>query len=47
MGMALALTGSRSGIVSFAVAMMVFGYFAVRRFRARRARLLLWRAISR
>jgi O-antigen ligase len=41
MGMALALTGSRSGIASFAVAMMVFGYFAVRRFQASRTRLLV------
>ena len=41
MGMALALTGSRSGIASFAVAMMVFAYFAIRRFKERRARLLV------
>jgi O-antigen ligase len=41
MGMALALTGSRSGIASFGVAMMVFGFFAVRRFKASRTRLLV------
>jgi O-antigen ligase len=41
MGMALALTGSRSGVAGFAVAMLVFGYFAVRRLKERRARLLV------
>jgi len=41
MGMALALTGSRSGLASFAVAMMVFGYLAVRHFKERQARLLV------
>jgi len=41
MGMALALTGSRSGVAGFAVAMLVFGFFAVRRLKERRARLLL------
>jgi O-antigen ligase len=40
MGMSLVLTGSRSGIASFVVAMMVFGYLLVRRFQERRARLL-------
>ena len=41
MGMALALTGSRLGVAGFAVAMLVFGYFAVRRLKERRARLLV------
>lgn len=40
MGMALALTGSRSGIASFAIALLTFGYFTVKYFKARRARLL-------
>jgi hypothetical protein len=39
--MALALTGSRSGVAGFAVAMLVFGVFAVRRMQDRRSRLLL------
>ncbi|MGH9175201.1 MAG: O-antigen ligase family protein [Vicinamibacterales bacterium] len=41
MGMALVLTGSRSGVASFAVATLVFGYFAMRRFRGRRSRVLV------
>ena len=41
MGMALALTGSRSGVAGFAVAMLVFGGLAVRRLQERRARLLV------
>jgi O-antigen ligase len=39
MGMSLVLTGSRSGIVSFAVAIGVLAYFALRRVSARRTRL--------
>jgi O-antigen ligase len=41
MGMALALTGSRSGLASFAIAMMTFGYLAARHFKDPRARLLV------
>jgi O-antigen ligase len=41
MGMSLVLTGSRSGVASFVVAVMVFGYLLVRRFEERRARLLV------
>jgi O-antigen ligase len=41
MGMALALTGSRSGIAGFAVAMLVFAFFAVRRVKERRSRVLV------
>jgi O-antigen ligase len=40
MGMALVLTGSRSGIASFAVAMAVFAFLALRQFQGRRARLV-------
>jgi O-antigen ligase len=40
LGMALALTGSRSGISSFAVATAVFGVFVLTRRAARRARVL-------
>ena len=40
LGMALALTGSRSGIASFAVATAVFGAFLLTRRAARRARVL-------
>ena len=39
LGMALALTGSRSGIASFAVATAVFGAFLLTRRAARRARV--------
>jgi O-antigen ligase len=39
LGMSLALTGSRSGIASFAVATAVFGAFLLRRRAARRARV--------
>jgi len=41
MGMSLVVTGSRSGIAAFAVAMTVFVVLAVRRFHTRRARLLV------
>jgi hypothetical protein len=41
MGMSLVLTGSRSGIASFAVAMLAFAILALRRFRRGRARLLV------
>ncbi len=41
MGMALALTGSRSGIASFVVGMVVFAALAVRGFRSRRVRLMV------
>ena len=37
MGMALVLTGSRSGLASFAVALMAFGYLAVSHFSSRKA----------
>lgn len=40
LGMALALTGSRSGIASFAAATAVFGAFLLTRRAARRARIL-------
>jgi O-antigen ligase len=40
LGMSLALTGSRSGIASFAVATAVFGAFLLSRTAARRARVL-------
>jgi hypothetical protein len=41
MGMALVLTGSRSGVAGFAVAMFVFAVLALRQFRGRRARLVV------
>jgi O-antigen ligase len=41
MGMALAMTGSRSDVAGFAVAMLVFGFLAVRRTNERRSRLLV------
>jgi O-antigen ligase len=40
LGMSLALTGSRSGVASFAVAVAVFGAFALTRRGARRARTM-------
>ncbi len=41
MGMSLVVTGSRSGIAAFAVAITVFVVLAMRRFHTRRARLLV------
>jgi O-antigen ligase len=41
MGMSLVLTGSRSGIASFGVAMTVFVVLAIRHFRSRRARAMV------
>lgn len=41
MGMALVLTGSRSGVASIAIAMMVFAYLAMRQFERRRPRILI------
>jgi O-antigen ligase len=41
MGMSLALTGSRSGVASFAVAVAVLGYFVLRRMTAGAPRWLL------
>ncbi len=41
MGMALVVTGSRSGIASFVIAMTVFAFLAGRHFRGRRPRLLV------
>jgi O-antigen ligase len=41
MGIALVLTGSRSGIASLVVAILVFGYFAMRQARERRVRMLV------
>ena len=46
MGMALVLTGSRSGIASFAIAMMVFAFLAGRQFRSRRSRLVVAGALG-
>lgn len=40
MGMTLVLTGSRSGVASFAVATLTFGALALRQFPARRARAM-------
>src|SRR5262245_52106605 len=41
MGTALALTGSRSGVAGFIVAILAFAYLAARHFKRRRTRLLV------
>lgn len=41
MGMGLVLTGSRSGIASFAIAILVFAFLAARQFKGRRPRILV------
>jgi O-antigen ligase len=46
MGMALVLTGSRSGIASFAIAMMGFAYLAGRQFTSRRPKVVLAAALA-